>query len=189
MEWTVFRFSRLSSMLMESYRFRFIDMSRSRNKVVPHPRTLVPYWCDLDVPLPDGRGYEFRVVEARGFPMLSLWSETYGDYELTSGEVIKRSAQGGIELRLWSWYCSTYFDYRIPRVLPLRPIWPGFASNTIFYAAVLWLPIRGPFVLRRHLRRRRGRCLKCGYDLRGDLPGGCPECGWNREGTQEAPQP
>ena len=23
-------------------------------------------------------------------------------------------------------------------------------------------------------------CLKCGYDLRGKLDAGCPECGWNR---------
>ena len=71
------------------------------------------------------------------------------------------------------------------RLLPLCPLWPGFAANTIFYTATLWLPIRGPFVLRRHLRRhlrrKHGHCLSCGYDLRGDLVGGCPECGWNRE--------
>ena len=27
------------------------------------------------------------------------------------------------------------------RFMPLRPIWPGFAVNTIVYAALLWLPI------------------------------------------------
>ena len=67
------------------------------------------------------------------------------------------------------------------RTLPLSPIWPGFAVNTAFYAAPLWLLFAVmPRAVRRHLRRRRGRCLKCGYDLRGDLAGGCPECGWNR---------
>jgi hypothetical protein len=35
--------------------------------------------------------------------------------------------------------------------------------------------IRGP--LRRSRRRRRGRCLVCGYDLRGNVSGVCPECG------------
>lgn len=25
-----------------------------------------------------------------------------------------------------------------PRCLPLRPVWPGFAINTLFYAAILW---------------------------------------------------
>ena len=34
---------------------------------------------------------------------------------------------------------------------------------------------RGP--LRRWHRRRLGRCLKCGYDLSGNVSGVCPECG------------
>ena len=35
--------------------------------------------------------------------------------------------------------------------------------------------IRGP--LRRWRRRRKGSCLKCGYDLTGNVSGLCPECG------------
>ena len=35
--------------------------------------------------------------------------------------------------------------------------------------------IRGP--LRRWRRRRKGLCLKCGYDLTGNVSGVCPECG------------
>lgn len=35
--------------------------------------------------------------------------------------------------------------------------------------------IRGP--LRRWRRRRRGLCLRCGYDLAGNESGVCPECG------------
>lgn len=35
--------------------------------------------------------------------------------------------------------------------------------------------IRGP--LRRHRRRRKGLCLKCAYDLKGNVSGVCPECG------------
>jgi hypothetical protein len=72
------------------------------------------------------------------------------------------------------------------RVLPYRPLPSGFAINTAFYAIILWLLIPGPFLLRRHIRIKRGRCPKCGYDLRGAPPevgpgGGCPECGWNRQ--------
>ncbi len=65
------------------------------------------------------------------------------------------------------------------RALPLRPIWPGFAINTIFYATVLSLLWSSPFVVRRLIRRKRGHCIKCGYDLRGTSGGGgvCPECG------------
>ena len=67
-----------------------------------------------------------------------------------------------------------FFD---ARALPLRPIWPGFAINTIFYGAILWPLIGGPFVLRRHIRRKRGLCLTCGYDLRHAEHDVCPECG------------
>ncbi len=68
------------------------------------------------------------------------------------------------------------------RLFPLRPIWPGFAINTVFYAFILWLlfALGGtPFALRRRRRIKRGLCPKCGYDLRGtpahSTP--CPECG------------
>ncbi len=62
-----------------------------------------------------------------------------------------------------------------PRVLPLRPLWPGFAVNTLVFAASLWFLICGPFALRRHIRTKRGRCGKCGYPKgRSDV---CSECG------------
>ncbi len=63
------------------------------------------------------------------------------------------------------------------RTLPLRPTWPGFAINTIFYAAILCLLTLGPFTARRMIRRKRGLCTKCGYDLRGAEHDACPECG------------
>ena len=34
---------------------------------------------------------------------------------------------------------------------------------------------------RRLIRRKRGLCIKCGYDLRGTEHEVCPECGWQRE--------
>ena len=62
-------------------------------------------------------------------------------------------------------------------VLPLIPIWPGFAINMIFYATILWLLTLGPFTTRRMIRRQRGRCIKCGYDLSHAEHEACPECG------------
>ncbi len=61
------------------------------------------------------------------------------------------------------------------RLAPLRPIWPGFAVNTIFYAMLLWLLIPGPFVLRRFIRMKRGRCVRCGYPMGESAV--CSECG------------
>jgi len=81
-------------------------------------------------------------------------------------------------------------EYRPNQWLPLQPEWPWFLINTLFYAMLLWLFIPGPFVLRRLIRIRRGRCPRCGYDLRGQPPeagaAGCPECGWNRAAPQAA---
>ena len=43
------------------------------------------------------------------------------------------------------------------RRLPVTPIWSGLIINTVFYGAILWLLIRGPFVLRRRIRMKRER--------------------------------
>ena len=61
---------------------------------------------------------------------------------------------------------------------PLRPLWPGFALNTIFYAALAWGVWQVPLAIRRRQRRARGECVRCGYAL-ARLPAGspCPECG------------
>ncbi len=61
------------------------------------------------------------------------------------------------------------------RILPLRPVWPGFALNTLLYATLLWLLIPGPFALRRFLRVKRGLCPKCTYPMGESSV--CTECG------------
>jgi len=63
----------------------------------------------------------------------------------------------------------------------LVPILPGFIINTLFYAAVWFCLLFGFTRLKRTIRKTRGRCPMCKYDLRGDLAGGCSECGWGRE--------
>ena len=64
------------------------------------------------------------------------------------------------------------------RPLPLHPALPGFLINTLFYAAI-WFGLFVGFGAARHsIRRKRGHCIKCGYDLRRDFSAGCPACGW-----------
>jgi hypothetical protein len=61
------------------------------------------------------------------------------------------------------------------RVLPLMPIWPGFAINTLFYTTILWMLFASPFAIRRRLRMKRGLCPACAYPIgSSDL---CTECG------------
>jgi hypothetical protein len=81
-------------------------------------------------------------------------------------------------------------DTRVPTGL----LWPGFAIDTLFYAAIGFGVFFGFASAKRAIRRARGRCPQCGYDLRGHrhegtpgeprrhegLAAGCPECGWQR---------
>ena len=108
-----------------------------------------------------------------GWPARSLAGETWD--EIRPGQQSR-----------WLNRQATFVDINGLYVIPLRPTWPGFAINTIFYAAIvaiLWVLWSSPFVVRRIIRRKRGRCIKCGYDLRGTSggEGGCPECGWRRD--------
>ncbi len=62
--------------------------------------------------------------------------------------------------------------------LPFLPLWPGFAINTLFYAAIAWGLWQVPLAIRRRRRRRNGLCVRCGCDLKGLAHGSpCPECG------------
>ncbi len=60
-------------------------------------------------------------------------------------------------------------------MLPLRPVWPGFALNTMLYAMVLWLLSVAPLALRRRGRIKRGLCPKCAYPV--GTSDTCTECG------------
>jgi len=61
------------------------------------------------------------------------------------------------------------------RALPVAPLWPGFAINAVFYAAILWLLFAAPFALRRWRRIKRGLCPKCAYPV--GTSEVCTECG------------
>jgi len=61
--------------------------------------------------------------------------------------------------------------------------WVAYAAVgwwMLFWAGWIALLSTGP-ALSRAIRSSVGRCADCGYDLRGDLDSGCPECGWGRE--------
>ena len=77
------------------------------------------------------------------------------------------------------------------RTLPLRPIFPGFIINTLFYATIWFVIVFGWRMHLRQIRKWQGYCPMCKYDLRGSrmpktesqMPSatGCPECGCGRE--------
>ena len=109
---------------------------------------------------------DLQADRAFGLPALSVWYGLDAKRALGTSLVLSREVTG----------CLPYRD------LAVTPIWPGFAINTASYAAILWLITLGPLTARRIIRRKQGRCIKCGYDLRGEFASGCPECGWRRGG-------
>jgi hypothetical protein len=64
-------------------------------------------------------------------------------------------------------------------MIPYYLIWPGFAINTIFYAAILALLFYGPGKVRRLIRIHRSQCPACGHIIApGTCANGlCSECG------------
>lgn len=70
--------------------------------------------------------------------------------------------------------------YPAQRFLALSPHWSGAFANAGIWSGA-WLGIAmlaaAPGAMRSMRRRRRKRCVICGYDLRGRDEGVCPECG------------
>ena len=125
-----------------------------------------------------------RMQDGRGLPMLSLWGQAAADEKVSS--LPDCELEYAILTNPNDPLTGSYGNLRALSILmqiqflPLHPIWPGFAINTIFYAVILWMLTLGPFTARRMIRRRRGQCIKCSYNLRGHSGGGrevCPECG------------
>ena len=175
--WSVIVFSKVGSELCYST----LDNTGHLNSDAGDPGALVPEWFPEHQAWTTQSAAHGLVGEARGWPcraLRALWEVDLRDGANTQQVV------SGIDLISLPW--RTPVGTTLPRILPLRPIWPGFAINTIFYAALLWglwlVFCVGPGFVRRRIRRGRGQCLHCGYDLRGQPPeagasGKCPECG------------
>jgi hypothetical protein len=115
-------------------------------------------------------------VQSVGWPWRSLMFVTKLDinnpkwkrhWQINTG--LSNHAQRTIDV----WKIQKNYDLLL---LPLRPIWPGFALDTAVLAGLWALPIIGLPMVRLRRRKRRGLCLACGYDLTG-TPDSCPECG------------
>jgi hypothetical protein len=126
-----------------------------------------------------------------GFPCRALCSreDDVLDAE-TFGET--RTLRAGVDLPD-NLEVSNPIEPTLRGALPVVPILRGFALDTAFYAAIAFTLWSAPGAIRRRLRRARGRCPACGYDLKGSMSAVCPECGLTpkregvAEGTEEVP--
>ena len=141
---------------------------------------VIPLWGEYAYPSDNGfnAGRAIRTIDVRGWPLLSMWTgrEERNTENIPSG-ISSNTHQIIAGYRIQRKYMKTNSGKPEILVMPLRPLWQGFTANTIFYAALFWLLIPGPFIFRRLIRRKRGLCVKCAYDLRGAEHEACPECG------------
>lgn len=141
-----------------------------------------PDWISLDFvredELPAMKGFGGSVFVTRGFgvPCKSMAAGMIIlNAHMMSQEQVSRVISGiRVRDRVMPQTTSSAAGLQY-RVLPLRPIWPGFLINTLLYGTSLWMVCTGPFAVRRAIRRRRGRCAHCGYPV-GTSPV-CTECG------------
>ncbi len=118
-------------------------------------------------------------------------------FETLESQLASRHAFGSLPSPAWpsairipgvlrpEWFIHLGREYQDD--LPLRPIWPAFALNTLFYAAIVFGASRLLLALRRSRRRRRYRCISCGYPISSLAT--CPECGAPVATPSKIPQP
>ena len=98
--------------------------------------------------------------------------------------------------------CFTWHGYKVARKYAkgyglMNRVLPGVLGKQYrIYVLPLWFPSVGFGVLtmfayapirRRRLRRKRGQCVECGYEMTGNVSGRCPECGVSVEGSGGTP--
>jgi hypothetical protein len=188
--------------------------SRSVASGAGNPALLLPPWADLDKAsraMESGElNFEDRLVDARGWPMLALYSEQ--DMTVRKNPPVLPStntpiAPAGLSLggdslggpqfvtggRVLTSRTGTLSGVSAvitpssggPVPMPLRPIWSGLLVNVAIYATAWYLLYLAATAPRRFFREtsrfRKGCCIQCGYDLGYDFIQGCPECGWRRD--------
>ncbi|MCI0363210.1 MAG: hypothetical protein L0219_04965 [Phycisphaerales bacterium] len=193
--WEVNAQRRIGALLVESYRRRGIegepgDVAAS---------SLVPSWLPIARATPEWTSLrakvEQRVLDCRGWPMLSMYCEL--EKRFYSAELGQRKSplHEGLPTDLAPFTSSAPIgpvqvgrranSFREPplsfvsgsRVLPLGLIPIGFAGNTIFYATMFWLLLAAPKGFRGWRRARRGLCAACGYPVNHGVSDVCTECG------------
>jgi hypothetical protein len=123
----------------------------------PSPPDLMPHWFKRR-PLTE-EGADNRLLAAYGWPLTAL------GYQCPVPDGDPGTAQCGcMKSGLAPWR-----DPKSPKVLdrtiPCRPLWRGLVFDALLWAGVLWFFFSGIPTLRRHRRRRSGKCPGCGYPL------------------------
>jgi len=147
-----------------------------------------PQWLGIVNAVTGGSDFGVQEVWAAGWPRRALVAVTMPVQPINSG--VPFGISGALIVQ------TEPMPRQLERasvVLPFRPLWLGFVIDTLFYAAIWFGVFFGFASAKRFIRIKRGRCPRCGYDLRGqrlatsqEPPANsqirCPECGRNHSG-------
>jgi hypothetical protein len=137
-----------------------------------------PFACNP----PDGQRAIYRHEFQFGWPLVCMWA---GNDTVQGGCTISTVGYPHA-LQVWppapsmpGWgFANPYYGGLPPHSVPTGILRTGLATNTACYAGAWWLILLAPARVRTLLRRRRGLCVNCAYDLRATPSGAaCPECG------------
>jgi hypothetical protein len=153
--------------------FSFANAGYSREPTTePALLEMVPRWSRMhergpEPPVKFGNAMDER---AFGWPFDAMLYRERVDLAGSS----PRSIRFGLPLPGWT------VDAVPGSAVPLGILWGGFAANTALATGMWFCILFAPGIVRRAIRRHRGECPRCGYDLKGAHAAGCPECAWNR---------
>jgi hypothetical protein len=139
---------------------------------VAQERSVWDAWAALGVPITRPVWYSdamsrHHAILTAGWPFRTAWCmHTFEPDEVSGGVIFK-------------------FGNRESTV-PLRPIWTGLLLNVALFAMLISIGRLGLRRIRRTVRRRKGDCVRCGYDRRLASSDHCPECG-NMEMSRQTP--
>lgn len=133
-------------------------------------RSLDLSWGWVESERPDQSGVFSQFYWSSGWPCRLLWSGVEKSILLERPMVI-----AGIPMLVGE-------SYGLEDIvcLPVYPIWTGQLLTGAMWLGVVAAARALRYFLRYGLsdvRRRRGLCTRCAYDLRGNTSGVCPECG------------
>jgi hypothetical protein len=121
---------------------------------------LLSIWTSIEIKRPEWRT-NVKIEEGR----------------LLIGQWYSVSSTDTPSTRMWIWggmgfVCGLDAGDPLRTNLICIPLWLPLVCVLIYPSYAF---IRGPY--RGYHRRRKGLCLKCGYNLTGNVTGVCPECG------------
>jgi hypothetical protein len=155
-----------------------------REMAVPAPSTWLMPWLYGSEPYRANRNVE-RHLFTYGWPFPAM-GQLRQFLAATGGGGSVMTKESSLPVPKWmvSWLAPksglkpVFAEWEVPT----RLLWPGFVANSLMWTALAWVVgfamLNGIRAMRRGVRRRRDRCLLCGYDRRGlARDAACPECG------------